>query len=129
MGYVANMRFSEADNTSGDLIDAYGVDGILIGGRRYRQGLIVTPERIIAPWGPAQPADLTAEHLDALLACAPQVIVLGTGVSQIFPDARIYMKFMEQRIGFEVMDTGAACRTYNILMSEGRRVAAAFISG
>ncbi len=122
------MRFSEADNTSGHLIDAYGIDGIVIGGRRYRDGLIVTPERIIDPWGPREPAALTAEHLDELLALAPQIIVLGTGGIQVFPDASLYWKVMEQGIGFEVMDTGAACRTYNILMSEGRRVAAGLLS-
>jgi uncharacterized protein len=121
------MRFSEADNTSGSLIDAYGVDGIAIGGRLYRRGLIVTPERIVDPWGPTQPSELTADHLDELLAFSPQIIVLGTGRTQIFPDPSLYFRMIEQRIGFEIMDTGAACRTYNILMSEGRRVVAALI--
>ncbi|MBK5965206.1 hypothetical protein CCR95_14185 [Thiocystis minor] len=128
MGYVDRMRFSEADNTSGYLIDAYGVDGIVIGGRRYRRGLIVTPERIVDLWGPNQPSELMAEHLDELLAFSPQIIVLGTGRTQIFPDPSLYFRMMEQRIGFEIMDTGAACRTYNILMSEGRRVVAAFMA-
>lgn len=129
MGYVDRMRFSEANNTDGHLIDAYGVDGIVIGGRRYRQGLIVTPERIVDPWGPSQPTELTAEHLNELLAFAPQIIVLGTGHTQRFPDPSLSFRLMEQRIGLEVMDTGAACRTYNILMSEGRRVVAAFMAG
>ncbi|AFL75681.1 hypothetical protein Thivi_3839 [Thiocystis violascens DSM 198] len=129
MGYVGRMRFSEANNTDGHLIDAYDADGIVIGGRRYRRGLIVTPERIVDPWGPSQPTGLTVEHLDELLAFAPQIIVLGTGRTLVFPDPSLYFSLMEQRIGLEVMDTGAACRTYNILMSEGRRVAAAFMAG
>jgi uncharacterized protein len=128
-GYVLAMRFSEADGSSGHLIDAYGDDGILIGGRRFTRGLIVTPNQVQDDWGPARPADLTVEHLDALLAIEPetQVIVLGTGETQVFPDPALYFAVIGRGVGFEVMDTGAACRTYNILMSEGRRVVAGLL--
>ncbi|MBK1717968.1 Mth938-like domain-containing protein [Thiocystis violacea] len=118
------MRFSEADNSGGHLIDGYGSEGLLIDGRRYRRGLILTPTRIIEDWGPTQAADLTAAHLEEVLALAPQILVLGTGARQVFPDPALYARLMQARIGIEIMDTGAACRTYNILMSEGRRVAA-----
>ncbi len=123
------MRFSEADGSSGQLIDAYGKEGILIGGRRFTQGLIVTPNRVQEGWGPAHPAALTVEHLDALLAIEPetQVIVLGTGETQVFPDPALYFAVIGRGVGFEVMDTGAACRTYNILLSEGRRVVAGLL--
>ncbi|MBV5310546.1 Mth938-like domain-containing protein [Chromatium okenii] len=117
------MRFSEADNANGYLIDAYDTHGVVIGKQRYAQGLIVTPTQIIAPWS-LQLADLTAESIDELLAFAPQIIVLGTGSRQVFPDPILYFAVLERGIGFEVMDTGAACRTYNILVSEGRRVVA-----
>lgn len=117
------MRFSEADNSGGYLIQGYGTEGIAIGGRRYLRGLILTPERIVDPWGPTLAADLAPKHLEAILALAPQVIVLGTGATQVFPDPAFYFMAAERRIGLEIMDTGAACRTYNILMSEGRRVA------
>jgi uncharacterized protein len=131
MGYVRLMRFSEADDSSGHLIDAYGSDGILIGGRRFTRGLILTPNRIEDGWGPADPADLTLEQIEALLAVdpasPPQVVVLGTGARQIFPDPAIYFAVVGRGIGFEVMDTGAACRTYNILATEGRRVVAGLL--
>lgn len=117
------MKFSEADNTNGYLIDAYDAQGVMIGKQRYTQGLIVTPTQIIAPWS-LQPTDLTAEFIDELLAFAPQIIVLGTGNRQVFPDPSLYFAVMERGIGFEVMDTGAACRTYNILIADGRRVVA-----
>lgn len=125
------MRFSEADDSSGDLIDAYGDEGILIGGRRFTRGLILAPGRIQDGWGPAHPADLSLEHIEALLGIDPegrtQVIVIGTGATQIFPDPRVYFVVAGRGIGFEVMDTGAACRTYNILVTEGRRVVAGLL--
>lgn len=124
---MSSMTFSEADDRDGYLIQAYGTDGVLIGGRLYREGLIVTPERVIAPWGPCDAAGLTVAHLDELLALAPQVMVLGTGRAQVFPDPAIAARVMQQGVGIEIMDTGAACRTYNILMSEGRRVVAGLL--
>jgi uncharacterized protein len=123
------MRFSEADGSSGLPIEAYGSAGILIGGRRFTRGLIVTPNRVEEGWGPAHPDDLTVEHLDALLAIESetQVIVLGTGEIQVFPDPALLFSVIGRGVGFEVMDTGAACRTYNILMSEGRHVVAGLL--
>lgn len=131
MGYVHAMRFSEADDSSGHLIDAYGPEGILIGGRRFTRGLILTPARLQEGWGPANAADLTVEHIEALLRIDPdvavQVVVLGTGARQIFPDAELYYAVVGRGVGFEVMDTGAACRTFNILVTEGRRVVAGLL--
>lgn len=121
------MRFAEADRSGGHLIESYGRDGIAIDGRDYRHGLILTPEQIVEPWGPARPFDLSAEHLNELLAFSPQVVLLGTGETQVFLDPRLCFDLMGQGIGVEVMDTGAACRTYNILMAEGRRVVAGFM--
>ena len=125
MGYVAVMRFAETDNSGGHLIEGYGPDGIRVSGRRYVKGLILTPEQLVEPWGPPAAAELTREHLEQVLALGPQVVVLGTGDRQVFPPPEIRLWVL----GIEVMDTGAACRTYNILMSEGRRVAAAFMLG
>jgi uncharacterized protein len=126
IGYGRAMRFSEADDSGGNLIDAYGSEGIVIGGRRFTRGLIVTPQRVLDDWGPADPASLRLAHLEALLEQAPdaQVMVLGTGAYQVFPDPTLYVAITRRGVGLEVMDTGAACRTYNILMSEGRRVVA-----
>jgi uncharacterized protein len=126
IGYGLGMRFSEADDSDGHLIDAYGTEGIVIGGRRFARGLIVTPSRIVEDWGPSDPAALRVEHLEALLELAPnaQVLVVGTGERQVFPNPALYVAVIQRGIGIEVMDTGAACRTYNILVSEGRRVVA-----
>ena len=121
------MRFAEADDSGGYLIAGYGPEGIRVGGRLLGGGLVVTPERLIEDWGPAEPTSLDPGHLQTLIDLEPEVIVLGTGQVQVFPPPELYLRIMALGIGFEVMDTGAACRTYNILMAEGRRVAAALM--
>jgi len=121
------MRFAELDNSGGYLIEAYGSEGIRVGGRLFTTGLIVTPERLIEDWGPSDPAGLDGGHLQALIDLEPEVVVLGTGPIQLFPEASVYFPVLQLGIGLEIMDTGAACRTYNILMAEGRRVAAALL--
>ena len=123
------MRFAEADSSSGYLIEGYDPDGVRIAGRHYGRSLMLTASEIVEDWGPPSPAELTRAHLEALLAAEPQVIVLGTGARQVFPDPEVYVWVMAQRVGVEIMDTGAACRTYNILVAEGRRVAAGLIIG
>ena len=72
-------------------------------------------------------AGLTAEHLEAVLGESTQVLILGTGTRQHFPAPKVQFALLERGIGLEVMDTGAACRTYNILVSEGRDVVAALL--
>lgn len=121
------MRFSEADIGSGHRIQGYEPGRILIGGRSYRSGLILTPERIVDGWGPADPAQLSVDHVAVLVDLAPQVIVIGTGERQVFPAPSVYAGAMRSGIGVEIMDTGAACRTYNILMAEGRKIVAGLI--
>jgi uncharacterized protein len=121
------MRFTETDDSTGNLIHAYGPEGIRIGGRTYHGGLIITPARIIADWGPGDATALNGAHLQALLDLNPELIVIGTGPTQVFGDPSLYRALLQRRIGVEWMDTGAACRTYNILMAEGRRVVAGLL--
>ncbi|MCK7576135.1 MAG: Mth938-like domain-containing protein [Chromatiales bacterium] len=121
------MKFSEADAGSGYLIEGYGAGWIGLSGRRYTRSLILTPSEIIEPWGPTSPADLTREHLTAIADFAPRVVLIGTGEQPALLDPRLYLSLLERGIGVEVMTTGAACRTYNILMAEGREVVAGLI--
>jgi uncharacterized protein len=93
----------------------------------YTASLIVTPQQVIADWPPRDFGSLTAEHFEAVLGLRPEVVLLGTGRRLRFPPPALLAGLMRERIGYEVMDTGAACRTYNILMAEGRRVAAALL--
>jgi uncharacterized protein len=121
------MKFAEASTEGGHLIVGYEPGRIVVDGRSYNEGLIVSPERIVPGWGPEIAADLAEKHFEAIVALDPQVIVLGTGKHQVFPEPRVYLTAMQRGVGVEVMDTGAACRTYNILMAEGRRVVAGLI--
>ncbi|MBK1701744.1 Mth938-like domain-containing protein [Thiococcus pfennigii] len=118
------MRFAEADEADGLLIQGYEPGAIRVAGRVYREGLILSPRRLVPGWGPATAARLAPSDIEALLAFDPQVIVLGTGERQVFPAAALLAAAQARRIGIEVMDTGAACRTYNILVGEGRNVVA-----
>ena len=121
------MKFSEFETDTGPLIEAYEPGRVRIGGQHYSGGVAVTAGQVLAEWAPDGFDALTPEHLEAIRAFAPQVVVLGTGTRQRFPHPGLYARLLEDGIGVEVMDTGAACRTYNILASEGRRVVAALI--
>jgi uncharacterized protein len=123
------MKFAQIEQSGANLIDAYDQTRIRINGRDYARALAVTAEAVIADWGPGRIADLDTGHVEALLALQPQVVIIGTGTRQQFPDPTLYFGLLERGIGVEIMDTGAACRTYNILVSEGRRVVAGLLLG
>ncbi len=111
------------------VIQSYGGGGFLVSGERHTGSLLVFPTAT-APLDVAIWPDLTAGHLAAVFAAEPSVEVLLMGCGpQIRPlDPTIRSVLRERRIGIELMDTGAACRTYNVLMAEDRRVAAALIA-
>lgn len=122
------MKFSEFETDAGPLIEAYEPGRVRIGGQDYTGTLAVTAGRVLAQWGPPDFAALDATHMAAIAELAPQVVLLGTGRRQRFPDPALYAVLLERGIGVEIMDTGAACRTYNILAGEGRTVVAALIA-
>lgn len=90
--------------------------------------LIISPHQLIRDWAPQDIAALRADHLQAIVALQPEVVLLGTGQRLDFPDSAVLAMLHERQIGIEVMDTAAACRTYNILMAEGRNVVAGLIN-
>lgn len=121
------MRFSQADTDGGFVIQRYESGCIVVNEREFRGSFIVSPHQLVPQWRPRQIAELTAEDLAPALDLSPQILLLGTGRLQVFPRRGHLTSLLPRDIGLEIMDTGAACRTYNILMSEGRRVAAALI--
>jgi len=91
------------------------------------ESLILTGRHVITEWEPNQLPELTAAHMEVVLSLDPELVLLGTGARQQFPAMDILTTFHRAQIGIEVMDTAAACRTFNILVAEGRHVAAALL--
>ncbi len=120
------MKFTLETGSGHNLINAYRAGQVTINQRVFTRSLLVAPDRIVE-WMPGRFEDLTAEHFDAILELQPEVVVLGTGARLRWPAPEHLRGLIAARIGLESMDTGAACRTYNILMSEGRRVVAALL--
>jgi len=119
------MRFAQ-DSADGNLIQAYRQGEIIVNERKINHSVVITANEIIE-WLPQQFADITPEHLDRLADYRPEIVILGTGKRQQFPPPHFPVGLQTQGIGVEVMNTDAACRTFNVLMSEGRRVVAAMI--
>jgi uncharacterized protein len=91
-------------------------------------GSVLVPWRgAVQQWPLARFEDLVAQHFDAVLALEPELLIFGTGARLRFPAPALMRGLIERRIGFEAMDTAAACRTYNVLASEGRSVVAALV--
>ncbi|OQW95105.1 MAG: hypothetical protein BWK79_03610 [Beggiatoa sp. IS2] len=107
-------------------ITGYTLSSVTVNTTTYTHSLIVMPHYLNA-WTVAHVTMLTQAHVMELLALQPQVVLLGTGEHYYFPEMALWSPLLSQRIGVEVMTTPAACRTYNILMAEGRAVAAALI--
>jgi uncharacterized protein len=127
--YLAGMKFSLSEDSNSFTIRAYNTGEVVINEHRHTGSVIVMPNRIIDNWAPQTFADLADEHFIAISELEPQLVILGTGEQQQFPAPALYAVLLNQGIGVEVMTTPAACRTYNILVSEGRRVAAALLLG
>ncbi|HEX4858583.1 MAG TPA: Mth938-like domain-containing protein [Usitatibacteraceae bacterium] len=108
-------------------VTALGPGFVVIGQQRHSTPLVVMAERLLSPWLVGDPALPTAEDFAPVLEMAPELVLFGCGAVFRFPDQRIPMAFYQRRIGFEVMDTAAACRTFNLLAAEGRHVAAALL--
>jgi uncharacterized protein len=121
------LHLSRADGANA--FTAYGDGFVAVNGARYERSVLVLPDRVVPDWGPERFDALAADHLAALAAMAPEVVLLGTGTLLRFPRPEITRTLIDARIGFEVMDVQAACRTFNILAAEGRRVAAALVLG
>lgn len=121
------MKLQSAAPTGLLAITAYDATGISVGDRKLSRSFILTPQRLIEGWSPVALDALRAEDMAILAELNHSIVLLGTGLRQRFPAPALLRPLIERRIGVEVMDSFAACRTYNILIAEGREVAAAII--
>ncbi|MEZ5654095.1 MAG: Mth938-like domain-containing protein [Burkholderiaceae bacterium] len=121
------MKLHEHDRQGLNTITSYGDGFVAVNGVRHTGGLLVMPERAPEHWPVESTAHVDADRIGHLIALQPELILFGTGSAQHFLHPRELAPLVEARIGHEVMTTASACRTYNILMAEGRRVLAALL--
>ena len=123
------MKFSEDKINQGYYVSGYEEGMILVNGSPKTTSFIISLEKLIDDWAPTHIDELNTQHLHPLLQLQPELVLIGTGETLKFPAIEHYACLIQQNIGVEIMDSAAACRTYNILLAEGRKVAAGIILG
>ena len=121
------MRLSLNSDERSNLIRAYGPGWIMVNDQKITDSVLVMREQLVTHWPPKDFAALAEAHFEQILVQRPEIVLLGTGARQRFPHPRLSRALLEAGVGMEVMDTSAACRTYNIVMAEGRDVLAALL--
>ena len=120
------MKFT-ADSASGNVIRSYSPGKIKIGNDTISNNVIVSQDRIIRDWNPPAIEQLSIADFNPALELKPEIILFGTGRKQRFPDIALLTEIMRSGVAIEVMETGAACRTFNVLIGEFRAVVAALL--
>ena len=121
------MKIQLESGTGRHLIRAYAPGKITVNETVYTASVVLAPEEIRSDWKPQRFDELASDHFEAIATLRPEVVILGTGARLRFPVPACLAPFSRAGIGVEVMDTAAACRTYNILAGDGRKVVAALL--
>lgn len=119
------MQFTLDNGNAVFQIKSYAKGLITVNEQTYNCPILVMPTHLIAPWGPRSFEELKTTDFEMILPLKPKIFILGTGEQHRFPPTQLYAVLINNQIGVEVMDTRAACRTYTVLMAEGREVMAA----
>lgn len=122
-----SMKFVLDSPGSEHVFSDYGSGFVSINNNRYEDSLIIFPDHIEQHWPVQSIDDLSLAMLELFSRRRPDIALLGTGASQQFPGVDLLREFAREKLTFDVMDTAAACRTYNLLISEGRDVGAAIM--
>jgi uncharacterized protein len=109
------------------IITGYKPGCVLINDEPHQQSFITSPESLITPWEVTDIKDLNELTLAPILKDRPEILIIGTGETLVLPEPKIIALFAQHQIGFETMNTSAACRTYGILIAEGRKATAGII--
>ena len=117
----------QQDKGLGPFIEAYHRDSFKVDRQSYDSSILVHAEKKVECWRPTDLMQLTVADLQLLITLKPAIVLLGTGKNLIFPAADLFTPLQQAQISVEIMDTAAACRTYNVLMSESRNVLAALL--
>jgi uncharacterized protein len=118
------VKFTLEPPTQANLIRSYSDTELRIGDQRVQRSCLLTATRLITEWPPATFAELMPSHLEPIFALDPELVLLSTGPTQRFASQELRNEFARRRVGLEVMQLGAACRTFNVLVQEERRVLA-----
>jgi uncharacterized protein len=118
------MKLHQDSDAALNMVTAYSDTYLEINRQRFHHAVVVWPQGDVLAWGPTGFDQITADSLDGLAEQLPEVVLLGTGAKQRFLHPSVSAALSAKRIGVEAMTTAAACRTYNILVSEGRKVVA-----
>ena len=121
------MKFEREQAEGKNSFTGYGAGYVEINRTRHTASLVVSAERVVTDWPVTSVEGLAADHMAAIVELRPEIVLLGTGPRMQFPEPALLAPLYKAGIGVEVMDTPAACRTYNILLGEGRNVLAAVI--
>ncbi len=133
------MKFAQDLTATGYAIHGYSEGEITValpaseanvenrGRKQLTRSFVITQDTLVEDWPPEELDDLKLEHFEQVAALEPEVVIFGAGPSLRFPRPEITAVFAQRGVGLEVMDSRAACRTYNVLAAEGRRVAAALL--
>lgn len=121
------MKFHPDQPGDQNVVTALDSNSVSVNGRALTRSFLLLPDRLDEGWGPSSFEGLTCEHLAALTVHRCDVILIGTGRRQRFPALALLRPLIEAGRGYEIMDTAAACRTYNVLIGEGRIALAACI--
>jgi uncharacterized protein len=121
------MKISLETAEGRNLFTGYGEGFVEVNGARHRANVVVSADAIEPAWLEGPLKNLTEAHMARLADARPEIVLLGSGAAFRFPHPSVLAPLHQAGIGVEVMDTRAACRTYNILLGEGRRVVAALI--
>jgi len=117
-----------ADRMEGqNAISRHGPDGVLVNGVEHTESVLVPWRGDVVAWHAASFESLAAEHFARVVALRPELVVFGSGARLRFPKPAVIRPLIDARIGVETMDSAAACRTYNVLLAEGRNVVAALL--
>lgn len=121
------MKLHLASGGGKNHFTGHGAGYVTVNLQRYENSLVITPDEVHDSWRVDTFDALDAAHMAFLLSLKPEIVILGTGATQRFPAPALLRGFAAAQIGVEVMATPAACRTYNILLAEGRAVLAAVL--
>ncbi len=124
---ICSMKFAQDQINSQYLIESYEDGLIRVGNSEFKHNLLLMPDKLRQVWSLSDLDDLSETALAELASHEPDVLLIGCGKEQRFPHPAVFSPLMKQGIGYEIMPTHAACRTYNILLAEDRRVLAALI--